>query len=39
MDFALTEEQELLRATVREFAQKEIAPIARELDEAKQFPL
>lgn len=35
--FYLTEEQELLRKTVREFAEKEIAPVARELDEKEEF--
>ncbi len=38
MDFSLTEEQQLLRRTVREFAEKEIAPIAEELDETEEFP-
>ncbi len=38
MDFRLTEEQELTRQTVREFAEKEIAPRAHELDETQQFP-
>ncbi len=38
MDFQLTEEQELTRRTVREFAEKEIAPRARELDETQTFP-
>ena len=30
MDFSLTEEKELFRGTVRDFAQKEIAPKIRE---------
>jgi alkylation response protein AidB-like acyl-CoA dehydrogenase len=38
VDFHLTEEQELTRQTVREFAEKEIAPRALELDETQQFP-
>lgn len=38
MDFSLTEEQQLLRRTVREFAEKEVAPIAEELDETEEFP-
>ncbi|MBI1951243.1 MAG: acyl-CoA dehydrogenase family protein [Acidobacteria bacterium] len=38
MDFSLTEEQELTRQTVREFAEKEIAPRTLELDETQQFP-
>ena len=39
MDFQLTEEQELTRRTVREFAEKEIAPRSRQLDELQEFPL
>ena len=38
MDFDLTSEQELLRDTVREFAQAEVAPVAEELDREKRFP-
>jgi alkylation response protein AidB-like acyl-CoA dehydrogenase len=38
LDFRLTEEQEMTRRTVREFAEKEIAPRARQLDEAQEFP-
>ncbi len=34
----LTEDQELFRRTVREFADNEIAPVAAELDEAEEFP-
>lgn len=37
MDFELTEEQNLTRQAVRDFAEKEIAPIARELDEREEF--
>ncbi len=37
MNFELTEEQRILRDTVREFAQNEIAPKAQELDEKEQF--
>ena len=32
MDFRLSEEQELLRKTAREFADKEVAPRAKEID-------
>jgi alkylation response protein AidB-like acyl-CoA dehydrogenase len=39
VDFALTDEQRLLRGTVREFARKEIEPHARAWDEAERFPL
>lgn len=38
MDFDLREEQEMVRNSVREFAQNEIAPVAREFDETEQFP-
>jgi alkylation response protein AidB-like acyl-CoA dehydrogenase len=38
LDFELNEEQTLLRKTVREFAEKEIGPHAREWDEAQGFP-
>jgi alkylation response protein AidB-like acyl-CoA dehydrogenase len=37
MDFRPTEEQELLRRTVREFAETEIGPHVMEWDEAQQF--
>ena len=37
MDFDLTMEQEILRKSVREFAEKEIKPLARELDEKEEF--
>ena len=35
----LTEEQEMIRQAARDFAQKEIAPIAAEFDESGEFPL
>jgi short/branched chain acyl-CoA dehydrogenase len=38
MDFELGEERELLRETVREFAQERIAPVAAELDRERRFP-
>ena len=38
MDFDLSHDQRLLRATVREFAEQEIAPVAEELDRTKTFP-
>ena len=38
MDFELSEEQEMVRNSVREFARNEIAPVAREYDEAEKFP-
>jgi alkylation response protein AidB-like acyl-CoA dehydrogenase len=39
MDFELSMEQEILRKTVRNFTEKEIAPVARELDESEEFSL
>jgi short-chain 2-methylacyl-CoA dehydrogenase len=38
VDFGLTDEQRLLRDTVREFARTEVAPVAEELDRTKSFP-
>jgi alkylation response protein AidB-like acyl-CoA dehydrogenase len=38
MDFRLTADQELLRRSVREFAETEIRPHVREWDQAQQFP-
>ena len=38
MDFKLTEEQELVRRTVREFAEQRVAPVAEELDRESRFP-
>ncbi|MBK7172259.1 MAG: acyl-CoA dehydrogenase family protein [Bacteroidales bacterium] len=37
MDFQLTEEQSLIRQTVRDFAEREIRPVAKELDESALF--
>src|SRR5438270_14018528 len=38
MDFRPTDEQTLLRRTVREFAETEIRPHVREWDDAQHFP-
>ena len=38
MDFQLSDEQRLLRDTVRAFARAEVAPVAAELDRTKAFP-
>lgn len=38
MDFELTDEQQLIRDAVREFAEAEIAPVAPELDRDHRFP-
>lgn len=37
MDFDLNEEQKMIRETVRDFAEREIKPVARELDEKGEF--
>ncbi|MBM4114243.1 MAG: acyl-CoA dehydrogenase, partial [Phycisphaerae bacterium] len=38
MDVGFTEDQELLRQSVREFADREIRPSVRDWDESQQFP-
>jgi len=38
VNFELTEEQQLLRDTVRDFAQSRVAPVAAELDRDERFP-
>ncbi|MCC6178045.1 MAG: acyl-CoA dehydrogenase [Chloroflexi bacterium] len=38
MHVLLSEDQELFRRTVREFAEREIAPVAAEYDETERFP-
>ncbi|HLE47105.1 MAG TPA: acyl-CoA dehydrogenase family protein [Candidatus Thermoplasmatota archaeon] len=38
MDFRPSSEHELLRQTVREFCQREIAPIAKKIDEEDEWP-
>jgi short/branched chain acyl-CoA dehydrogenase len=38
MDFDLSDDHRLLRSTVRDFAEQEIAPAAEELDRTKAFP-
>jgi alkylation response protein AidB-like acyl-CoA dehydrogenase len=37
MDFELTSEQKLLKNTVRDFAEKEILPVIKELDKKEEF--
>jgi alkylation response protein AidB-like acyl-CoA dehydrogenase len=39
MNFALAEEQELFRKSVRGFVEKEVAPMAAQLDEQGEFPM
>jgi short-chain 2-methylacyl-CoA dehydrogenase len=38
LDFDLEQEHELVRSTVRDFAQKRVAPVAEELDREGRFP-
>jgi short/branched chain acyl-CoA dehydrogenase len=38
VNFDLTDEQELIRRTVREFAETKVAPVAEELDREARFP-
>ncbi len=38
MDLDLTQEHELVRSTVREFAEQRVAPVAEELDREGRFP-
>ncbi|MDY6952949.1 MAG: acyl-CoA dehydrogenase [Thermodesulfobacteriota bacterium] len=39
MDFELTEEQKMIQAMCRRFAEKEIKPVAARLDETKEHPV
>jgi short/branched chain acyl-CoA dehydrogenase len=38
VNYELTDEQQLLRSTVREFAETRVAPVAEELDRESRFP-
>ena len=38
MDFSLTEDQKMLKTMVRDFAEKELEPIAAQIDEEASFP-
>jgi len=38
VDFAFTEDQQMLRGTVRDFAEQEIAPKVMEYDESQEYP-
>jgi len=38
MDFQLTEEQQLIQQTARDFAEREILPVAAQLDEEARYP-
>jgi len=37
MDFALSPKHEMMKSMFREFAEKEVAPLAAELDEKSEF--
>lgn len=39
MDFSLSKQQELFLQMVREFAEKEVKPLAAEVDESERFPM
>ena len=39
MDFDLSPDHELIRRTVREFAEGEVAPVAEELDRTQVVPV
>jgi butyryl-CoA dehydrogenase len=39
VNFELSEEQQLLQRTVREFARNEVQPLAKEIDETGRYPL
>ena len=39
MDFRLSEEHDMIRSSVRDFAEKEIKPLAQELDEKGEFSI
>lgn len=38
MDFELSQQQQALRALIRDFARRSIAPVARELEQSGQYP-
>ena len=38
MDFSLTEEQKMLKTMLRDFATKELEPVAAKIDETSEFP-
>ncbi|MCK4367080.1 MAG: acyl-CoA dehydrogenase family protein, partial [Thermoplasmata archaeon] len=39
MDFDLTDEQKMLKKTVRDFAEKEIKPTRADYDEKAEYPI
>ena len=38
MDFSLSKKHEMARTLFREFAEKEVKPLAQEVDETEEFP-
>ena len=38
MDFKLSEEQEMMKKMVHDFAEKEVKPLAAQVDETHEFP-
>ena len=38
MDFSLTEDQKMLRTMVRDFATKELEPVAAQIDKTAEYP-
>ena len=38
MDFSLTKQEQLFLQMIREFAEKEVKPLAAEVDEEERFP-
>jgi butyryl-CoA dehydrogenase len=38
MDFTLSKEHEMARTLFRDFAEKEVKPLAQEVDETERFP-
>ena len=39
MDFQLTDEQKMFQTTMRDFAKRELEPIAARIDENEEYPL
>jgi alkylation response protein AidB-like acyl-CoA dehydrogenase len=39
LNFDLTEDQKMIRQTIRDFAEKEIKPIAKDIDQTSEFPM
>ena len=39
MDFSLSKQEQLFLQMIREFAEKEVKPLAAEVDESERFPM